>query len=173
MPTIGKPEIRFQVYSGDPSSLYVADYSNWLTLETRPAVISITLPGSSTPIVYSFSKRTINEYNSNTLYQECGDCDFTPLEDGIYTITVKSTTPYELTKYYLKMDVIQLELDKMVIDLGLNYDRNKIGYLDEYFQIKFFMDAAEANLRDGDIQTAQNYFQYVQKLISKNCKTCH
>jgi hypothetical protein len=172
MPEVGRPQIRFQISSGEPEALYVADFSNWLTLTNRPAVISITLPGSSNAITYAFNKRRINEFNSNTLYQNCGDCDFTPLPDGIYKVTVTSTSPYELTKYYLKTDEIRLDLDKLYIELGIDYNAAKKDEIEQLQKIEFFLKSAEANTRRGDLARAQRDFQYVQDLMTKNCKSC-
>jgi len=141
-------------------------------LQNKPATISILIPGATNLIVYSFVKNTLNEYNSSSLNFNCNECgDFVDLPDGFYEATLKSNPPYELTKHYLKTDATQLEIDKMVIEAASDAKPSQEARIKEIMKIKFFLYAAEAHTRRGDLNEAQRYFQYVLSKI--DCKTCH
>ena len=174
MPTIGIPKIDFSFYQTfSAKDLVVVDLSHWGGLSNRPAKISITTPGSSLPKTYSFLKNTWNIFNSNNLYENCGDCkEYQDLEDGIYTIEIESTPPYKTTKYYLKTDATRLKLDEMIVSIGFDFKPSTESQIDELRKVELYLDAASAHVRRGDINEGQRYFKEVQKLISK-CKTCN
>ena len=171
MPQIGTPNINFSFYSTQsPKDLCVLDFSHWGALQNRPAKISITVPGSSKPISYPLLKNTFNNYNSNTLYQNCGDCtEFEDLDDGIYFIEVESTAPFKTSKYYLKTDATRLELDKIYIIVGYDYKDAAKELIESLSDIEAYLKVAEAHTRRGDINEAQRFFQEVQNKI-KTCK---
>ena len=170
MPEIGTPKINFSFYSTEsPKDLCVVDFSHWGGLKNRPAKISITVPGSKKPISYTFLKNTFNNFNSNTLYQNCGDCvEFEDLEDGIYFIEVESTAPFKESKYYLKTDATRLELDKMYIRVGYDYKEASKELIQRLSDIEAYIKVAEAHTRRGDINEAQRYFREVQLLMKKH-----
>ena len=174
MPTIGTPKIDFSFYQTfSPKDLVIVDLSHWGALSNRPAKISITTPGSSKAKTYSFLKNTWNVFNSNNLYENCGECrEYEDLEDGIYTIEIESTTPYEATKYYLKTDATRLKLSKRIVDIGFEYNNAAESLYDEIQKIQFYLDSAESNVKLGYINEGRRAFQEVDRLLSK-CKTCH
>lgn len=166
-----KINIAFDVFTGgDPYTIKIGDYSEWLTIKNSPAVAEITLPGASDPIIYSFVKGAINSYNSTTLYNDCIECEESQLPDGIYNITIRGEGGHFKQKYYLKTDVIDLEIGKKLIELGFVYtDTVKSKY--EYIQqIKFHLDSAKANTTEGYIKDASKHFAEAQKMIK--CNNC-
>lgn len=163
--------IAFDIFSSDPATLKVADYSDWLTIKNSPAVVEIIVPGAKEPIVYSFVKGAINSYNSATLYMNCSECEEADLEDGIYSINVRGEGGHFAQKYYLKTDILDLEIDRKIIDLGFSYTdkvREAWGHIEK---IKFYLESAKARTKRGDIAEAQRFFSEAQKLT--NCKNCH
>lgn len=177
---IGKINIDFQVvHSGDPKIIMVADFSSWLHIETQPAVLSITLPGSRTAIQFNFEKNKINGYNSNNLGIGCShNCegeDYADLPDGIYDIKLEaSPNTFNKQRYYLKTDKAQLELDKLLVKLGFTYNEKDKEKINNLQLIDFLLQVAGAATRLGDIPKASEHFSEALKLIEKikECKNC-
>lgn len=177
---IGKINIDFQVvHSGDPKIIMVADFSSWLYIETEPAVISITLPGSHNPIQFNFEKNKINGFNSNNLGIGCSyNCDepeYADLPDGIYDIKLEaSPNTFNKQRYYLKTDKIQLELDELLVKLGFTYNEKDKDKINNLQLIDFLLMVARAAIRLGDIPKASEHFNEALKLIekTKECKNC-
>jgi len=174
MATIGTTRLNFIIpASQSPKDLLIADYSQWFSLENRPALIHITVPGSSSEISYTFTKHAINSFNSNTLYTNCSTCDFSDLSDGIYKIRLESTAPFELTKYYLKTDLTELEMGEMLTQGGFIYNNVAEGLISTHNKISYYLETAKYLCKTGDINEAQRYFQEAQNIIGNNCKSCH
>jgi len=174
MPQIGTPKINFYFESSQsPKDFIVVDISEWRAIQNRPATIAITVPGSSQPVIYPLVKNTFNVFNSNNLYQGCYECEYTDLPDGIYFVEITSTTPYNLSKYYLKTDLTRLHLDEMYIRVGFDFTSSSESLIKALSKIEAYLKVAEAHTRRGDINLAQRYFQEAQNLIENNCKTCH
>ena len=177
----GQTKIDFQVYdSGDPDMIIVMDFSNWILIESQPAVIYITVPGSIKPINFNFEKGKINGFNSVNLGTNCTTgCDedsVSSLPDGIYEIKLEgSPNNYFKKRYYLKTDRTRLELDKLIFDLGLNYNQELIEEKIKGIQlIDFLLMAAKSSTKLGEISYASSHFKEVLRLIekAKNCKSC-
>lgn len=174
MAVVGKIRVNFYVFSEyAPEILLVGDNSNWLHIEDSPAVIDITLPGSTKPITFTYLKNGINSFNSHNLKVTClkGDCteeEFQPLPDGIYTITVKgSPSSFSKTKYHLKTDRLQQTIDKALIDLGFYFDKDKIKQRDELLNVKVMLMQAEAYIRREEIQEAKRFYDRAKLEIER------
>lgn len=166
-------KIDFQVLeSRNPQFLMVGDLSEWEYAENLPAYILITLPGSSNPITYSWKKDAINSFNSNNLglscLVECGEQKYVDLPDGIYTICLKSGfEEIEKVHYYLKTDRFEVELSKVIIANGLEYDPQDKSFREYIFEVKWFLLEAQSRAHIGDFSGAQNYFTEAQKMLKK------
>lgn len=174
MPT-GKVEIRFQVFdSKDPKVLLIGDYSNWLIYYDDASYISITPPGSNEAITYTFNKKTISEFNSETLYLGCSDCDdeLSDLSDGIWKIRVFSAqSEFFEEKYYLKTDVHNLNRAKKLIEIGFHYNDVTKQKFELIQKSDFYLEKAIAHTTAGEIKEAQRFFEEAQNIL--NCKECH
>ena len=166
--------------SGDPRVLLVADSSYWQLIEDQVSIIEVTLPGETTPVVQYFTKNGITNLNSvnlniNCPNAECEDVELLPLDDGIYTITVKGVEPYHKTKKHLRTTKFELALGKLYIDLFSNGCEVCQDKKDMLIEIEFLIKAAKANLRTNDICTSQELFYEAQKLLDSTmkCKTCN
>lgn len=178
MSDLGTIVIDFFIFSMyDPKVLLVSDNSTWLHIEDKPAIIEIKIPGSGRVITYNFLKGGVNSFNSNNLKLTClsGDCsdaEYSDLPDGIYTITVKgSPDTFQATKYHLKTDRIQQRIDKVLIDMGFEYDKTKTKLRDSVIDIQMVLQIAGAYTRKGDANTAQVYFDtaYTDLTNLENC----
>jgi hypothetical protein len=171
-----KTNIDFLVHS-NPYWLNVLDFSYWGLIENKPSIIEVTLPGYATPVVKYFDKFKNNGFNSILLEinceSECGDVNLVTLPDGIYTITVKgSPSKFQKTYHYLKTDLLQMELDKILISA---IDTDQYYKIDsKLIEIEFLLKGAEAHLRSDLIRVAGNMFQKAVELTEKlrDCKTC-
>lgn len=171
-----KPNIDFHIHS-DPYWLRVADYSIWSLIEDKPSIIEITLPGYSTKVIEYFDKYKTNGFNSLTLKincdGDCGDTEKVTLPDGIYEITVKgSPDKFNKTYHYLKTDMLQLDLDKVIIEAFEEGCINDIS--NKLTEIELLLEGARSYIRYDNLQIAGNMYQKASGLVEKlkDCKTC-
>lgn len=175
-----KIEIDFLIITDyDPKLIIVGDISEWFNAENLPATICITPPGGTKSINNTFVKHKLNIFNSVNLgldcLHECTDQDKSDLSDGIYTINVKSGyAGIEKTRYLLKTDKFQMELDKVYIKTGLEYDKNDNGFRSDLMDIEFLKTTAESWARQGNFVNASRDFSEAQNLLRKytDCKNC-
>lgn len=173
MGILGKIYIEFYVFSEyDPKVLLVGDVSNWLHIEDSPAIIEITKPGATIPLTFTYLKSGINSFNSHNLKISClkGDCteeEFVDLPDGIYTITVKgSPDTFQKTKYHLKTDRLQRDIDKVLMDLGFDYDPDKAAVRESVFNVQMCLMAANAFIRNAKVQQAKEYYDLAKEELA-------
>lgn len=177
---IDKIDIDFLIITDyDPKLLIIGDISDWYNAENKPATICITPPGGTKSINSTFAKHKLNIFNSINLgldcLVECSDQEKNDLSDGIYTITVKSGfIDIYKTRYLLKTDKFNIELDKIYIKTGLEYDKNNIKFREDLSNIEFLKRTAEAYARKGDLSKASRNFKEAQKILKKymDCKNC-
>lgn len=178
MDIVGQIHIDFQIIeTGNKKVLSVADSSTWLYAENKPSYISIKLPGSKKEKVFSFKKNAINNINSHLLGLSClkGDCKeevYVDLPDGIYNIKVLSGYEgIEKERYYLKTDILDLEIAKALTLIGFNYNENLLNKREPYKKIKDCLTQAKDSTKLGDFVEANRYYQEAVKLFNKqNCK---
>lgn len=178
--SIGKVIINFTVIPDyDATSLIVGDLSEWESAENLPATICITPPGGTIPINSVFQKHRLNIFNSVNLglscVSQCGEQVYTDLLDGIWTLTLFSGYEgLEKTIYYLKTDRFQLELDKIYVRAGLDFDRKQKQFREDLQDLHFLINAAHAQVRVGDYAKANRDFIQAQTILKKyiDCKDC-
>lgn len=175
---VGKVNLDFFIITEfNPKLIFVADASTWFNIEKKPAIIEITLPGGTTPIVFNYLKNGINIFNSNNLkitkvLIDCKDQEYQDLPDGIYKFVLKgSPDSYFKEKYLLKTDSLQLRIDKILINLGFNFEYSKKEEREEIKDILFTIRQAEAFLRAGDLEFAKEFFEIAIDEVEKleNC----
>lgn len=177
---IGKVIVNFTVIPDyEPTTLIVGDLSEWKSAENLPATICITPPGSTKPINTVFQKHRLNIFNSINLglscVSTCGEQTYVDLLDGIWKLTLLSGYEgIEKTVYYLKTDRFQLELDKIYVRSGLEFDRNKKQFREDLQDLHFLVNAAHAQVRVGDYAKANRDFIQAQTILKKyiDCKDC-
>lgn len=166
--------IDFHVFSVyDPKILTVVDNSNWLHIESEPAIIEITFPGSSKPLVFTFLKNSVNSFNSHTLFLTCptGNCTeetYIDLPDGIYTITLKgSPDTFQTTKYHLKTDRFQIKMDQLLVEMGFDYHIDKADDRKKIEEVEFLKKVAHAHIRREDVGSAKRFFDLAAEQLSR------
>jgi hypothetical protein len=177
---IGKIKINFTVIPDyDPETLIVGDLSEWKGAENLPATICIIPPGSKKSINTVFQKHRLNIFNSTNLglscVKECEEQDYIDLPDGIWTLVLKSGYEgLEKAVYYLKTDRFQLELDKIYVRAGLDFDKEKKQFREDLQDLHFLINSAHAQIRVGDTSKASRDFQEAQVILKKyiDCKDC-
>lgn len=176
----GKIEIDFLIITDyDPKLIIIGDISEWHNAENLSATICITPPGGTKSINNTFIKHKLNIFNSVNLgldcLEECTDQEKSDLSDGIYTINVKSGyVGIEKTRYLLKTDKFQTQLDKVYIKTGLEYDKKDDGFRSDLMNIEFLKKTAESWARQGNFAKASRDFSEAQNLLRKytDCKNC-
>jgi hypothetical protein len=172
----GKVNIDFSINS----SVYfigICDLSEWGLIVNEPAIIEITLPGYSRCITKYFDKKLVNVFNSKTLeincVDDCGESENLSLPDGIYKFKViGSPSKFNKTHYYLKTDLLQMDIDTLYID---NFDsRNKKDFINKLTEVEFLLKSAESFLRKDLVNDAGQIYQVVKDMVEdlKNCKNC-
>ena len=163
----------------NPETLIVGDTSSWGVAENQAAYILITPPGSTSTINNVFQKERLNIFNSVNLGLSClTECDeqvLVDLADGVWTIKVQSAyTNLDKTRYFLKTDRFRLELDKIYIKAGLEFDRNNKQLREDLLDIEFLQKSAEAHTRNGDFYKADRDFTQAKDLLRKysDCINC-
>ena len=170
----GKINVNFFVVSEyEPTVLLVADNSKWLHIEDKRSIIEITMPGASKPIIFEYLKNGINSFNSHNLNITClkGDCTdevYVDLPDGIYTITVKgSPSTFYKTKFHLKTDRLNQKIDKLLINLGYFFEKEKIKQRDEILRVKVLLMQAEAYLRLEEVRQAKEFYELAKEEVER------
>jgi hypothetical protein len=170
--------IDFNVHS-TPYWIYIADYSTWDMIEAQPSIVEISKPGYENPVTHYFDKSSTNAFNSINLRVNCdsGDCndiDLVTLADGIYKIHVKgSPSKYSKERYYLKTDLLEMDIDKIVIssiDSGKYFEIEK-----DLVNIGMYFDGAHSNLRMDRIKEAGALYEQARKEVDRmlDCKDCY
>lgn len=173
-----KIDINFEcVESGSPQRLIVADFSTWAHIRTKPAIMNITMPGSIKPSAHTWAKDTVNGYNSVTLGLNCVvECDneYQDIPDGIYFLElIPSPSSLAFSRHYLKTDILRLEIDKILLKVGIEYDPKDKQFRDEMAVIELLLKAAKAAVRHGEIKKGKRHYDEVLSLVAKyNCKDC-
>lgn len=165
------------IETGEPKYLKIMDVSSWEYSYKKPSYVSIILPGSKEPLVRTFKKNSTNVFNSHTLgitcfTNDCKDEEYTNLEDGIYTICVKSHYEgIEKKRYYLKTDIFEILLRKLIIKNGLEYDEKDKIFRDDIFQIKWYLDTAKSWASEGDTVKSKRFFNKAKDMLNtiENC----
>jgi len=178
MEVVGQIHVDFQVFeTGNPKILSVADASVWIYAENKPSYISIRLPGSKKDKTFTFKKNAISNFNSHNLGISClkGDCTeevYVNLPDGIYTIKVLSGyEDIEKERYYLKTDVIDLEIAKSLTLIGFDYTTEVAKQIAPFHKIDDFLSVAKSWTKLGDFVKADRYFQEAVELFNRQ-KCC-
>ena len=179
MPTIGKINVDFQVLKTyDPKTLLIADTSEWNHIEDQPSIIQITLPGAKKPAELPYDKGKVNILNSSIIGitpKACSVSDLRELPDGIYTIKViGSPDSFFKERLYLRTERLQLEVDKLYLALGIDFEPEKKEFRDRLFNIDAMLKAAEASVRLGDVSKTSLYFNEAKKLLEDyvDCIDC-
>lgn len=170
-------DIDFSVFS-NPYFLKVMDLSVWALIENEPSIIEITLPGYESKKTLYFDKCKTNVYNSVLLGINCTDgCDEpnkVTLPDGIYHIKViGSPDTFNAEKYYLKTDLYDMDVDKVVVDTFNK--KNPHDLYDKLKRMELLVIGAESHLRSDDITRASMLFEQAQSMVDdlKNCTDCN
>lgn len=150
--------------TNNPKKLMIGDTSqNWLHAENDPAYLYITIAGSRQPKIFTFDKKAITVFNSVNLglssVKDCGDSKYADLPDGVYTIKLQSSyEEHYVQKYYLKTDIIELEISKKIVDNALNKSTDNNMFVNSVFEVEWKLKVAKAFIREGNLPLATRYY---------------
>lgn len=166
----------------DCKTLKIVDQSNWSIYEEEDAFIEITKPGYKYPVTFVFQKGKINVFNSINLNSSdsYNYSSLAAITDGIYTVTVTrcKDDAKAVTKYYLQDCSIRCRLANKLLSLDLTCEPCKKDFFKEIQDITLFLDAAQAQVSNCNINKAIEYYQRASLILSRideggECKTCH
>lgn len=143
-----------------PYTIKVEDLSEWGPIAGKPTIIEVTSPGYSEYKTHWFDQGKSNYFNTGNLEMNCKDCDDNKtMLDGVYTITVKGSPELNSrTEYYLKTDLFEMEMNKILISKIKKYNYSD-NFKKKFLEIKFLMWSAEAHLEIDSIAKATKLFQ--------------
>lgn len=178
-PKVEKPnniKLDFEVVgTNNPKVLRVVDESEWGILANRPAVIEVKGPDMESAVSYYLGKNQLNIFTSVTLGYTCDKYEYENLPDGIYEITIKgSPSTYTFTRHYLKTDILRLNIDKVWARTNVLCDYVDDDLIEKIKKVEYIVAVAEANMRLGNIETAEELIEKANKLlyIINNCADC-
>lgn len=164
--------IDFQIITGSTNCkhLMVVDSSNWGPAILNPSYIDITTPGSTFPVSVLFQKQVINTFNGNNLnLSDVSDYSSLPnLPDGAYQICVRvcmgtdgngDPIYQQVCKYWLQDCQIRCRLAQKLLAIDLACDVCKRDYLNEVLEIQLFLDAAQAQIDNCNVNKAMEYYR--------------
>ena len=178
-PKVEKPnniKLDFEVAgTNNPKVLRVVDESEWGILANRPAVIEVKGPDMESAVSYYLGKNQLNIFTSVTLGYTCDKYEYENLPDGVYEITIKgSPSTYTFTRHYLKTDILRLNIDKVWARTNVLCDYVDDDLIEKIKKVEYIVAVAEANMRLGNIETAEELIEKANKLlyIINNCADC-
>lgn len=178
-PKVKKPnniKLDFEVVgTNNPKVLRVVDESEWGILANRPAVIEVKGPDMESAVSYYLGKNQLNIFTSVTLGYTCDKYEYENLPDGVYEITIKgSPSTYTFTRHYLKTDILRLNIDKVWARTNVLCDYVDDDLIEKIKKVEYIVAVAEANMRLGNIETAEELIEKANKLlyIINNCADC-
>lgn len=178
-PKVEKPnniKLDFEVVgTNNPKVLRVVDESEWGILVNRPAVIEVKGPDMESAVSYYLGKNQLNIFTSVTLGYTCDKYEYENLPDGVYEITIKgSPSTYTFTRHYLKTDILRLNIDKVWARTNVLCDYVDDDLIEKIKKVEYIVAVAEANMRLGNIETAEELIEKANKLlyIINNCADC-
>lgn len=163
----------------DPRYIVVTDISNWGVAETHPSYLQVLLPGASTPINLSFVKQSMTILHSVNLgltsLEPCSEQEYVYLPDGVYEICLLSSFDgLSKKRWLLKDDTIRMEMSKLYIKKGLDYDPTS-PLVEHLFEVEWMLSVAKAEIKEGDYIKAKRAYDEARKTLDKylNCKNCY
>lgn len=160
------------IVTSTPYILSVSDTSKWGPIANKATIIEIVRPGYTEPSTFYFEQGKNNIYNSNLLGANCQDCgDLVTMTDGIYKITVKGSPDSQFKEdYYLKTDLFEMELDKLLV-YNLENDNYTESFKFQFSRVEFLLKSAEAHMRCDNVRKASDLFQLAESELEdlKNC----
>ena len=174
--------VDFIILSGeeDPKRIFLADASNWGVAQDSPAYLQVTPPGATKQINLTFTKDKFTILHSVNLglscyTQGCKESELVDLPDGIWEFCLTSSFEnLNKKRFFLKDDSLRIEVDKIYIRLGLDYNGNS-DVIKGLRKIEHFLIAAKAFIKRGDIVKGKRAYEEALKITEKysNCKDCY
>jgi hypothetical protein len=173
--------IDFVILNTDDNKIIcIGDKSQWGVAENLPAYLLVKVPGSDNFINLNFSKNRLVFLTSVNLGLSCvtescsSEQDLQELPDGVWEFCLKSSYEgLDKKRYYLKTDSLRLEMDKIYIREGLEYNpESKVVKALE--KTEWFLQVANSLIREGNNIKAMKAFELAEKELEKqkNCKNC-
>jgi hypothetical protein len=150
----------------DPKVLSFLDKSMYLEKSPDKPLVEILVPGYSKSILVPYRIHSYNSISAGQLNISCGKTENLP--DGVYEITIR-VCPHDsifLTKYYLKTDLLQYEIDNLLLSI-LNKQDMSDSFKKAMDNVFILLESAKVHARNGNVEEAIEMYKKVQKIINK------
>lgn len=159
----------------DPKTMLLVCTSDWSFIKDKPAIVEITPPGSSRPIVEYWGKNEVNKFDSSNLLLTCGATgysDLIPIPDGIYHIKIKGSPDTFNYESYISFDSnLQLEIDKEYSKLSIDIEAEDRNFVNSLWNTKMLLEASRVSIRRGEIKKTVEYYKEAERLV-KSLNRC-
>lgn len=173
-------KVDFTIFTQvDPTIIAIGDKSRWGVAKNQPSNLLITPPGSKKAINHTFPKEKVHFLNATNLglscvKNDCSESEYEHLDDGIWEFCLQSAYQgLEKRRFFLKTDLIRIDLDKIYIKAGVDYNPNS-DIVKDLFDAEFWLKCAHAHLRRGDKSKTNRDYNEARKIVDKyiNCTNC-
>lgn len=173
-------KVDFMIFTHtDPTQIAIGDMSKWGVAKNQPSNLLITPPGSKKQINHTFPKEKIHFLNASNLGLSCvqNSCDneeYEDLDDGIWEFCLQSAYEgLEKRRYFLKADLLRIDLDKIYIKAGIEYNPNS-QIVKDLFDAEFWFMSAHAQMREGNKSKANRDYNESRKIADRyiRCENC-
>jgi len=204
----GTLNIDFEILgcSSNCKSLRVLDLTNYANYSLSPVYIDIIAPGLQFPTSRNYQRNAINTFNTNDL----GLSDVTDpaylgnIPDGIYKVCVRvllgyvsplapNATPSPIQtsvytdpvyadncKYWLQDCELRCAIARKLLSVDLTCQPCRKTLVVDLQEIQLFLDAAQAQVENCNVNKAMEYFRRATKLLERltnpskdgGCKDC-
>lgn len=152
-------------------TLKVIDVSNWSISFMDAAYIEILTPGSTKEVVHILRKNLTNVFNANNLnLSDVTDYSELPsIPDGVYQVTIKRCEDdlKGVTKYFLQDCIIRCQVARKIMSIDLNCEPCRKDLIEEMQDITFFLDAAQAQVDQCNVNKAMEYYRRAVALLDR------
>jgi hypothetical protein len=160
-------KLNFEIVESlDPKVLSFLDTSTYLEKSPDKPLVEVLVPGYSKSVIVPYKVNRFNTLSAGQLNITCGTNDNMP--DGVYQLTIR-VCPYEVvfcTKYYLKTDLLQYEIDDIL--LNILYKQELSDSIKKSINTMFvLLESAKVHARNGNIEEATEMYKKIQKLVTK------
>jgi len=157
--------------TGNVKTLVFADSSSYSKQPDSP-ILQLKLPGFTKHFTINIDFGKVNVLNSHLigLTNVLKNDECSALPDGIYEITYK-ICPYDfftITKYYLKSDLLELDIASIFNSVNCNTNITELPNLKKQItDILILLQSAKSCVNEGYIERGQKDFILAQKKVNK------
>lgn len=123
-----------------------------------------------------FHTNSFNIFNSNTLGLTCGNCEYTPLPDGIWNVKYSVAPAAEnfVERSFLRVDSLKAKMEKVFLSTDMTECDGNVKWqkMQEINQMEIYIEAAIAAANKCNNILAMHLYTIANKMINNFLKRC-